>query len=63
MRTIVPLLFAATLAVTGCVETPECPDDSEEIACECGDGTHGELQCEDGVADCVCDSDEESDGA
>ena len=55
MRIAAVMLFAFTLALSGCVdEEPVCPDD-DETACTCDDGTEGELECSDGVADCICD--------
>ena len=58
MRLMVAVVLTVTFAVAGCVEQDEvqCPDD-EEVACTCEDGSDGELVCDDGVADCVCDED------
>lgn len=58
MRRAVVIFFALMLSLSGCVdEGPVCPDD-DETACTCDDGSEGELECSDGVADCICDGDE-----
>lgn len=67
MRHLIAVVCALTFLVAGCAnEEPQCPepDQGEEyVACECGDGTEGVLECEEGTADCICDdeSDDEDD--
>lgn len=63
MRRLIPLLCALTFALAGCAnEEPQCPEppeDEEYVACECGDGTEGRLECENGTASCICDDEGE----
>lgn len=59
MRQLIVLF--ATIFALGCVteEPPECDFEDGEVACTCDDGTEGELQCNDGLADCICDGGED----
>ena len=54
MRYLLPIFFALTLSLTGCVEEePQCPDE-EDTTCTCEDGSEGEFVCSDGAVDCIC---------
>ena len=55
MRRVITLLFVVSIGVAGCVDEPQCPEEDDAI-CSCDDGSQGELECSDGEATCICDS-------